>query len=156
MDVRSPLEVGASAPSFTAPLMSDGELTTVALDAVLPEGPTALAFYPAAFTGGCTDELCAIRDRTDDLTDAGFAVYGISTDLPSAQARWVEEHGLRTPLVSDWDRSIITAPDFPTGARTSSHAGLPCRRRSSPRAGCSRVGEIGGDGGEGSGADPRL
>lgn len=109
MDVRSPLEVGASAPSFTAPLMSDGELTTVALDAVLPEGPTALAFYPAAFTGGCTDELCAIRDRTDELTDAGFAVYGISTDLPSAQARWVEEHGLRTPLVSDWDRSIITA-----------------------------------------------
>jgi peroxiredoxin len=127
MDVRSPLEVGASAPSFTAPLMSDGELTTVALDAVLPEGPTALAFYPAAFTGGCTDELCAIRDRTDDLIDAGFSVYGISTDLPFAQGRWIDQHSLRTPMVSDWDGSIIRAYGV---VRDRGPAGLQVAQRS--------------------------
>ena len=125
--MTGPLEVGTSAPMFTAPLTTDAGLSALDLGSVVGDGPTALAFYPAAFTGGCTDELCAIRDRTDDLRDAGMAVFGISTDLPFAQARWIDEYSLQTPMVSDWDHSIIQAYGV---VRDRGPAGLQVARRS--------------------------
>jgi peroxiredoxin len=125
--MSEPIEVGASAPMFTAPLTTDAGLSSVDLQTIVADGPAALAFYPAAFTGGCTDELCTIRDRTADLTEAGMTLFGISTDLPFAQARWIEEHGLQTPMVSDWDHSIIQAYGV---VRDRGPAGLQVARRS--------------------------
>ena len=45
-------------------------------------------FYPAAMTPGCTKQACDFRDSRKDLSDAGFAVLGISPDSPAKLARF--------------------------------------------------------------------
>jgi peroxiredoxin Q/BCP len=66
-------------------------------------------FYPAAGTPGCTKQACDFRDNLCELDTAGFAVLGISPDPPVKLAKFRDAEGLHFPLLSDADRSVLTA-----------------------------------------------
>jgi peroxiredoxin Q/BCP len=65
-----------------------------------------LAFYPKAMTGGCTREVCSLRDVATELSRHQVRVFGISLDEVASQRRFVEEQGLNFPLLSDPDGSV--------------------------------------------------
>jgi len=100
------VEPGETAPDFTAP-MANGDVSTVTLSEELDDGPVVLAFFPAAFTGTCTDELCTFRDQLANFEDVGATVFGVSVDLPFALDEFRRQHDLNFPLVSDANRDLI-------------------------------------------------
>jgi len=102
-DIR--LEPGDAAPEFTLP---DADGNQVSL-AQLRGQRVIIYFYPAAMTPGCTKQACDFRDSNADLSNAGFAVLGISPDSPAKLARFRDQEGLTFPLLSDPDRSVLQA-----------------------------------------------
>ena len=66
-------------------------------------------FYPAAMTPGCTTQACDFTDSLSSLQAAGYDVLGISPDKPEKLAKFREKDGLTITLLSDADRSVMTA-----------------------------------------------
>ena len=60
-----------------------------------------LAFYPAAFSGICDQEMCIFEERLDQLNNAQALVFGISPDSPFANAKFAEVNNISFPLLSD-------------------------------------------------------
>ena len=104
------VDVGDRAPDFTVPL-SGGEayndVEAFTLSEALGTGPIVLAFFPAAFTSGCTDELCTFRDELASFDELDATVYGISTDLPFALNVFADQNDLNFPLLSDYRNEVI-------------------------------------------------
>ncbi len=92
------LKVGDRAPDFTLP---DTDGKPVTLSKLLEKGPVILAFYPKAFTPGCTKQNANFRDRYGDVSARGAQVVGISTDDVETQRRFKAEMKLPYPLLSD-------------------------------------------------------
>ena len=65
--------------------------------------------YPAAMTPGCTTQACDFRDSLGSLQAAGYEVVGISPDTPAKLAKFRERDAITFPLVSDQDKSVLTA-----------------------------------------------
>ena len=99
------LAVGEQAPDFTLP---DADGRPVAL-ADLRGRKVVVYFYPAASTPGCTTQACDFRDSLQSLAAAGYAVVGVSPDKPAALARFRDAQGLTFPLLSDPERSVLSA-----------------------------------------------
>jgi peroxiredoxin Q/BCP len=66
-------------------------------------------FYPAAMTPGCTKQACDFTDSLDSLRASGYEVLGISPDKPEKLAKFRERDSLTIRLLSDPDRSVLTA-----------------------------------------------
>lgn len=98
--------VGDDAPEFTAPV-ADGDVEPHSLDEILDDGPVVLAFFPAAFTGTCTTEMCTFDDRLSAFEDVEATVYGVSVDSPFALNEWRDQEGLDFALVSDFEKEIV-------------------------------------------------
>lgn len=79
------LAVGDQAPSFS---LTSSEGQPVTLASLIARGPVLLAFFPRAFTAGCTRELQAYRDHHDEVLEHGARVVAISTDDPQTLARF--------------------------------------------------------------------
>ena len=92
------LSVGDTAPDFSLP---DQDKQVVSL-AELRGTPTLLVFYPFAFSGICTGELCQLRDELAEYTDAGVRVLAISTDPVFSLKAFREKEGFDFPLLSDF------------------------------------------------------
>jgi peroxiredoxin len=71
--------------------------------------PLVLAFFPAAFTGTCTAELCAFRDSMARFNALQARVYGISIDTPYSLQVFSDQNHLSFPLLSDANREAIRA-----------------------------------------------
>jgi len=100
---------GNPAPDFTVPMASgDGydDVTMFSLSDAIGDGPIVLAFVPGAFTGGCTEEMCAFGSELASFEDVGASVYGISVDLPFAQNIWIELEDFDVPMLSDWNHEV--------------------------------------------------
>ena len=69
--------------------------------------PVVLAFFPAAFTGVCTKELCTFRDSMEKLNKANAQVYGISVDTSFSLAEFKKQQNLNFPLLSDFNKEVI-------------------------------------------------
>jgi peroxiredoxin len=69
--------------------------------------PVVLAFFPAAFSGTCTKELCTIRDGMNRLNNAGAVVLGISVDSFFALKAFQADQRLTFPLLSDFNKEVI-------------------------------------------------
>lgn len=109
------LETGDEAPDFAGPLATaGGDLGTFRLSdrVAAGEAPLVLAFFPAAFSSTCTEELCTFRDEFTDFGDLDAGVYGISADLPYALQEFRATHDLGFGLVSDTSREAIDAYDL--------------------------------------------
>ena len=70
-----------------------------------------ILFFPFAFTGVCTKELCAVRDEIAYYDNANAVVLGISIDSPFTLQKFKEEQGLNMQLLSDFNREACTAYD---------------------------------------------
>ena len=97
--------VGSKAPDFT--LMND-KREEVTLSSQKGH-PVVLAFFPAAFTGVCTKELCTFRDSMAKLNAANATVYGISVDTSFSLATFKKDQNLNFPLLSDFNKEVIQA-----------------------------------------------
>ena len=99
------LSAGDTAPAFT---LSDADGNKVSLKDYRGKR-VILYFYPAASTPGCTKEACDFRDSLDRLTSEGFAVLGVSPDGPAKLVKFRDNEHLTFPLLSDPDKSVLTA-----------------------------------------------
>ncbi|MFC7675413.1 thioredoxin-dependent thiol peroxidase [Mycolicibacterium sp. GCM10028919] len=99
------LQVGDTAPAFS---LTDADGNTVDL-AEFKGRKVVVYFYPAASTPGCTKQACDFRDNLAELNDAGLDVVGISPDKPEKLAKFRDKEGLTFPLLSDPDRTVLTA-----------------------------------------------
>ena len=99
------LSAGDPAPTFT---LTDQDGSAVSL-ADFAGRRVILYFYPAAMTPGCTTQACDFRDNLASLASAGYAVVGISPDKPEKLAKFREKDGLTIRLLSDTDKSVMTA-----------------------------------------------
>jgi glutaredoxin-dependent peroxiredoxin len=68
---------------------------------------TIFAFFPGAFTGTCTQEMCSIRDMLGDLERLNGLVVGISVDAPWAQKAFAEKNNLNFDLLCDFKHEVI-------------------------------------------------
>ncbi len=96
------VQVGQTAPQFTLP---DTEKNQVSL-ANLKGKNVLILFFPMAFTGVCTTELCSIRDNIATYNNANAQVLGISVDSPFTLAKFKEEQKLNFPLLSDFNKEV--------------------------------------------------
>jgi peroxiredoxin len=97
-------EVGATAPDFTLP---NQDRTPVTLSEELKKGPVVLAFFPAAFSGTCTKEMCTFRDSMSELNRLSANVIGVSTDTFFALKAWADAQHFTFPLLSDYNKTVI-------------------------------------------------
>ena len=106
-------EVGQQAPDFTL-FNNDKEPTTLSNS----KGKTVvLAFFPGAFTGVCTTEMCSFGDRSDSFNSMNAQVYGISVDAIFSQKAFSDANNLNFPLLSDYQREVgkaygVSLPNF--------------------------------------------
>jgi peroxiredoxin len=99
---------GQSAPTFTATL-GTGEPEPFDLSDHLGSGPIVLAFYPAAFSPVCSNEMVAFQEHSDEIEAAGATLVGVSADSPFTLDAFADEYGLDFALVSDMGEAAIDA-----------------------------------------------
>jgi len=99
-------EVGSKAPNFS---LVNGERETVKLSDATATGNVVLAFFPGAFSGTCTKEMCAFRDSMSQLKGLNANVLGISTDTFFTLKAWGDQQKLGFPLLSDYNKEAIHA-----------------------------------------------
>ena len=99
------LAPGDPAPDFTLPTDSGDTLALKDLRG----RKVVLYAYPAAMTPGCTTQACDFRDSLASLQAAGYEVVGISPDAPAKLATFRDRDAITFPLVSDQDKSVLTA-----------------------------------------------
>ena len=69
-------------------------------------------FFPAAFTGVCTEQLCSSRDDLAYYNNLNADVVGVSVDMPFSLAVFKEQQKINFPLLSDFNKSLIKAYDM--------------------------------------------
>ena len=63
--------------------------------------------YPKDNTSGCTAEACSLKDRYEELQEAGYAVIGVSKDSAASHQKFIEKHELPFSLIADTDKSLL-------------------------------------------------
>lgn len=98
---------GDAAPGFS---LVNSETNTVSLEDFKGRNVVIL-FFPLAFTGVCTKELCSVRDSIGSYDNNNAQVLGISVDSPFVLAKFKEEQKLNFPLLSDFNRDVCKSYD---------------------------------------------
>src|ERR1700732_1583854 len=97
-----PLTVGTKAPDFTLPTKTMEGPKPVKLSDNFGKKNTLLLFFPMAFTGTCTMEMCGVSMDLSAYGSLNADVYGISGDNPFAQEAWAQKENISAPLLSDY------------------------------------------------------
>jgi peroxiredoxin len=103
------LSIGSQGPSFTLKSKSASGLADVTLPVAGKN--TVILFFPLAFTGVCTQELCDITAGLSSYSDLNADVIGISVDSPFAQEAWAQKEKIGITLVSDLNKEATKAYD---------------------------------------------
>lgn len=74
---------------------------------------TVLAFFPGAFTGVCTKEMCTLRDDMQKFNSMNANIYAISVDGPFSNKQFKEVNNLNFPVLSDYKKRAIKKFDIP-------------------------------------------
>ncbi|MEV6806856.1 peroxiredoxin [Streptomyces sp. NPDC017248] len=93
------IQVGDKAPDFE---LKDNHGRTVRLSGFRGEKNVVLLFYPFAFTGVCTGELCELRDNLPKFADRDTQLLAVSNDSIHTLRVFAEQEGLEYPLLSDF------------------------------------------------------
>jgi len=97
-----PLPVGAEAPDFSLGFATKDSLGMGDISLSSFKGRNViLAFYPADWSGGCTKEVCTLRDNFAELSQLNAVVLGISGDYPYSHHEWAKYHTIPFLLLSD-------------------------------------------------------
>src|SRR4029453_11149828 len=97
-------DVGRKAPDFT---LVNGDRETVKLSDQIGKDNIVLGFFPGAFSGTCTKEMCTFRDSMAELNGLKAKVFGISTDTFFTLKAWGDQQQLGFPLLSDYNKEAI-------------------------------------------------
>jgi len=92
-------QVGSEAPDFT---LRDQNNQKVTLSSFRGERNVLVVFYPFAFSGICTGELCAVRDDIGSFQNEDVQVLAVSVDHPFALKAWSQAENYDFPLLSDF------------------------------------------------------
>ncbi len=111
------LTVGSKAPDFTLKTKTAEGLKDITLSDHLGKENVVLLFYPGAFTGVCTKELCDVTGGLSAYSDASAQVYGVSPDSPFSLEEWSKKFSIGFPLLADYQKTVTEAydvvwPDF--------------------------------------------
>lgn len=101
------IQIGQKAPDFT---LRDTDKNKVTLSEQQGKN-VVLLFYPLAFTGTCTAELCSVRDNISFYNNTNAQVYGISVDSLFSNGKFRQEQNLNFPLLSDFNKDVSNAYD---------------------------------------------
>lgn len=101
------LNVGDKAPDFT---LYNTEKQPVTLSHHHGKN-VLLLFFPLAFTGTCTIELCSMRDHMHEYTDLNAEVIAISVDSLHVLRKWKEMEGFNFEMLSDFNKEVSTLYD---------------------------------------------
>ena len=99
------LQVGDKAPNFS---LKSSDLKDVSL-ADFAGKKVVLHFFPLAFTGVCTTQLCTLRDTFGFYEGLNAQVLGVSVDSPFTLAKFKEEQNYQFPLLSDFNKATAAA-----------------------------------------------
>ena len=101
------LKVGDKAPEFT---LYSSDKKQVSLSDYKGQNVLIL-FFPLAFTGTCTKELCGIRDNAYDFNGLDVEILAISVDTPQTLAKWKEMENYNFTMLSDFNKVVSRAYD---------------------------------------------
>ena len=100
------IPVGSKAPDFTLKSKQASGLVDVKLSDHVGKRNTVLLFFPAAFTGVCTQEMCSITAARNDYSSLNADVIGVSVDNPFAQEAWAQKEKIGITLASDLNKKV--------------------------------------------------
>ena len=105
------LPLGSKAPDFTLKSKQAAGLVDVKLSNNFGKKNTVLLFFPAAFTGVCTSELCDVTAGLSQYSGLNADVIGVSVDTPFAQEAWAQKEKIGITLASDLNKSVTRQYD---------------------------------------------
>ena len=104
------ISVGTKAPDFTLKSKNAEGVADISLSSNVGQKNTVILFFPLAFTGVCTTELCDVTAGLGQYSDLNADVIGISVDSPFAQEAWAQKENIDITLASDLNKK--TAADY--------------------------------------------
>jgi peroxiredoxin len=104
-----PIAVGSKAPDFTLKSKAADGLKDIKLSANFGHKQTVLLFFPAAFTGVCTAEMCDQTGGLAEYESLGATVYAISVDNAFSQEAWAKQNKIGLTLLSDLNKTVTDA-----------------------------------------------
>lgn len=102
------ISVGSKAPDFTLKTKNASGVSEVTLSKNFGKKNSLLLFFPLAFTGVCTQEMCDITSGLNAYTDLNAEVYAISVDSPFSLEAWAEKNKITITLLSDLNKKTAT------------------------------------------------
>src|SRR5436190_19865462 len=105
------IAVGSKAPDFTLKSKQASGLVDVKLSNNFGKKNTVLLFFPAAFTGVCTQEMCDVSSGLNGYTGLNADVIAVSVDTPFAQEAWAQKEKINLTLASDLNKEVIKKYD---------------------------------------------
>lgn len=102
-----PIQKGTAAPEFT---LFSSEKKEVSLSDYKGQN-VILLFFPQAFTGVCTEELCSMRDNIGEYEQLNAQVLAVSVDSPFTLDKFKSDQGYNFPLLSDFNKNVSEAYD---------------------------------------------
>ena len=106
-----PIAVGSKAPDFTLKTKTADGVADIKLSTNFSQKQTVLLFFPAAFTGVCTQEMCDQTSGLGEYEKLGAQVYAISVDNLPSQEAWAKQHKINVTLLSDLNKTVTRAYD---------------------------------------------
>ncbi len=106
-----PIPVGSKAPDFTLKSKQASGLVDVKLSNNFGKKNTVLLFFPAAFTGVCTTEMCELSGNMNSYSGLNADVIALSVDTPFAQEAWAQKEKINLTLASDLNKETIKKYD---------------------------------------------
>ncbi len=103
------IPIGSKAPDFTLKSKTASGLAEVALSRNFGQKNTLLLFFPLAFTGVCTTEMCDVTAGLSQYAGLNADVIGISVDSPFAQEAWAQREKIGITLASDLNKKTAEA-----------------------------------------------
>jgi peroxiredoxin len=100
------LAVGTKAPDFTLSTKTADGPKQIKLSDNFGKKNTLLLFFPMAFTGTCTTEMCSVGNGLREYDQMNCQVYGISGDNPFAQEAWAQKEKIGVTLLSDYEHRV--------------------------------------------------
>ena len=104
-----PIPVGSNAPEFNLKSKQASGVVDVKLSSNFGKKSTLVLFFPLAFTGVCTKEMCDITSGLNAYQSLGADVIGISVDSPFAQDAWAQKEKIGITLASDLNTTTAKA-----------------------------------------------
>ncbi len=105
------ISIGTKAPDFVLKTKNAEGLKDITLSDNFGKKQTVILFFPLAFTGVCTQEMCDITGGLSAYTGLGAEVLAISVDSPFAQEAWAKQHKIGLTLLSDLNKTVTKAYD---------------------------------------------